>query len=493
MTQIPCNRPHRRAASGVMLWQSGGVLGESIHAVSGDDFTDTMTADSRTFASDSAIEPFPGAVGDPAAAGARLAARAAGAESRPEAWTPVFARLFRQGLVMSGAPGGPGAGGPDGSHGEQLASRLPADADSPAALAAQLRRLAPAQEAGVRVALDFSGAVPDCDALAQQLAAIGASRRSTLGLSFGLAALDSAALRALARATRPVVGARLIARIPDELMRSLAVPPASRSAGARQAAALWDATTAAAWAGAPWELVFEATTRSCCALAGGERCEAVLPLSLFEVPAESAWLSLQLDVSRLDAGASEPRAIAATLLRMADNLLDQHTWPLPAMRHDARLNRRLAIHLVGLGDWVRSRGLDPDDPRSLRALDQVVASLAASLRTASWQLARDRGPFPGLRLNDMVARLAPHLGRLPARRLLAARALRHRHLVAMSPFCCLPSEQAAPDPGRYLALLPVLRHADTVALFGARARRRLALTDYRRLLRMSWFIAGGRG
>ncbi len=426
------------------------------------------------------------------AAAERLAARAASLERHPAAWAAAFAALFRHGLVLPGAPGAGSGRRLDAPPADQLASRLGGEAHRPDALAPQLRRLAPALAIGTSVALDLPGTAPDCEAAVRQLAAATQGVQLAPWLSVGLAGLDRAALRALAAAARPYAR-RVIARVPNELMRSLAVPPAARSADARRAAALWDAATAEAWCGRPWEIVLEATTRSCCALAGAERAEAVLPLSLFEVPAESAWLSLRLDVSRLDAREVELGRCAATLLRLADNLLDQQDWPLPAMQLDARLNRRLAIHLVGLGDWASRRGLDPDDPGTLRSLDRVVASLSVALRLASWRLARSRGPFPGLRLHDMAMRLAPHLGSLPARRLLAARALRHRHLVAMSPFACLPSAPAAPEPGRYLALLPVLRHADTVALFGSRAGRRLALGDYRRLLRMSWHIAGGRG
>ena len=70
--------------------------------------------------------------------------------------------------------------------------------------------------------------------------------------------------------------------------------------------------------------------------------------------------------------------------------------------------------------------------------------------------------------------------------------LRHRHLLVLSPWVVLPVGQPRYPLPSYLHLLPVLRHADTIAMHGHERCRALPLATYRRLLQMTWAIGRNR-
>ena len=46
------------------------------------------------------------------------------------------------------------------------------------------------------------------------------------------------------------------------------------------------------------------------------------------------------------------RRLLRAVLRLADNLVDQLDWPSPELAQDALVNRRLAVHVTGIGDLV---------------------------------------------------------------------------------------------------------------------------------------------
>ena len=75
-------------------------------------------------------------------------------------------------------------------------------------------------------------------------------------------------------------------------------------------------------------------------------------------------------------------------------------------------------------------------------------------------------------MDTLIAELTPCYGRQLAGRLVRNRFLRHRHLLALSPFD-LFTQQALPADSRCLDLIPALAVADILTMAGADLRHRL--------------------
>lgn len=326
-----------------------------------------------------------------------------------------------------------------------------------------------------------------------------AARRLTLSVAAdhpGIAALLR--LRESSTLGRP----RIVIRLPDRFMQALA--GAAAGAGGGEAVQwsgdplrLWQGLTALAHREPGIRLVLGQTSRPACALAWGERSDAVLPVSQFEVRADTAWLALCLQLDQLGLcnardGWRELRRLLRAALRLADNLVDQLHWASCELAQDALVNRRVAMHVTGIGDLVDRWRLDPTAVSALRLAVRSVALLRRLMLRESNALARERGPFPGLELRELSSSLSRNFGEERARRLLRQAGLRHRHLLVLSPFSVFPERASRHPLPAYLHLLPVIRTADTIAMHGEGMARALPLPAYRRLVRTSWAIARNR-
>lgn len=223
-------------------------------------------------------------------------------------------------------------------------------------------------------------------------------------------------------------------------------------------------------------------------LHASERGQCVMPVGLFEAPAGSAWIMLELNAARL---APPPllRQQLATCLRFADNLIDVQDWPQPRLRMDALLNRRIALHLVGIGQLVADAGLDPASFSTLQQVQRWLVFVRKCFVRESRLLARNRGPFPAFGADELVASLAPRYGVADANRLVRNRSLRHRHLLALSPFAVFPDSPDVAADEHALSLLPAISCADILTMYGKDMRRRMRLGSWSRLLQMTGALA----
>ncbi len=210
---------------------------------------------------------------------------------------------------------------------------------------------------------------------------------------------------------------------------------------------------------------------SACPLLAAEPATVVIPGIQVQAPVASAWVSRRIWLP--DFVTSPGEVDEAGLLRAAVRAVESGErafvnarWPTPRMRHDAWLNRRLAIELAGIGSMVAKLRLDPAEFSTLLYTNGLIARLRDTLVRQSRRLAGKLGPVPAL---EQAGRVPP----MPDKRLsegwrrrwhqaLDSNAQRHRNLLVMCPWALFPGGRAASY--RYANLAPLLRHADACAI-----------------------------
>jgi len=126
-------------------------------------------------------------------------------------------------------------------------------------------------------------------------------------------------------------------------------------------------------------------------------------------------------------------AVAATAVRMLDNVLDTTPWPLEAQHSEAMAKRRIGLGFTGLGDALVMLGLRYDSGEARRLAARIAERLRDTAYQASVELAREKGPFP---LFDAERYLASGFAsRLPEDLRVAIRThgLRNSHLLSIAP------------------------------------------------------------
>lgn len=217
---------------------------------------------------------------------------------------------------------------------------------------------------------------------------------------------------------------------------------------------------------APAKIVVPTVVSSPCPLLAEERAYTILSSSGIQVPLNTAWIPMPVDVSKFVSGDRDIRldALEATLVACVDRGDTQHDlchWASAKIRADSRANRRLAVLIRGWGDLVRSWGTDPMDFRTLTELEDLAAFIAGALHARSRRLAVDKGHCPAIDLAGARISASGAEMQLRWQRAIADTGVRHRNLIAMSAWDVFPRGRPA-DP-RYLDLLPLLRRADCVS------------------------------
>lgn len=330
----------------------------------------------------------------------------------------------------------------------------------------QLASVAAALQRGVAVNVaitDLGGgdaAAEHLEAFCERLGGLLDAPRRGLGLCVSAAEIRLADFRRIARRAFGD-GPRYI--LPSRRQCDIDRPDADIDAA-------WAALHAAQSGPSPlWPACFVGV-RSRCPLLGGEKARVVVPDAGITAPSGSAWLPIELDVCRFAApnGGVCQGALDQALdgcIALGDRLLDRITWPDERQRDDARMNRRLAILLRGLGDLVVLRGQDPTDLGCLRSIDRLVGRIYESLWRRSRRLAEVRGPLPALAEKQPSGEWHDEAHRRDWqrrwRRALDEAQVRHRNLLVMSPYSVLPRTVCAKPA--FADLLPVLAHADALS------------------------------
>ncbi|MDH3350552.1 MAG: hypothetical protein OEM51_03315 [Gammaproteobacteria bacterium] len=259
---------------------------------------------------------------------------------------------------------------------------------------------------------------------------------------------------------------------PVHFLPGTALMPSGRTCGGSRQAHFWPQLWQASAHG-PVRAAFSTRVFPQCSLLSTEAATAIVPDMAIQVPVETAWVPMCLDISRFaaDDGSLRESAVEHALCRcveIGDALHDLTRWPTAKMRHDAWLNRRLAIIVTGIGDLVQRRRQDPKLFSSLKELCELLRWIKNVLHRQSQAMARATGKLPALDLSD------PSRG-LPCgpvrdgwharwREAVNLAAVRHRNLLVLSPWSLFPSNQ--PPDYSYTDLLPLLEFANASASCG---------------------------
>jgi hypothetical protein len=250
-----------------------------------------------------------------------------------------------------------------------------------------------------------------------------------------------------------------------------------------------------------WHLRDASALRAACASIVSSRCPllsaevatTVLPSSGVQVPAGTAWVPIYVDLARFaDAcgNINEPTLEYALHCSVdsGDVLHDLVDWPTALMRHDAWLNRRLAVVVTGLGDLALRRRLDPQKFHSLKDLDQLLHWVQQTLHSRSQQIARQSSHVPALDRNDPARSLPGGDVRddwhMRWRRAVDQGAVRHRNLLVLSPWSVFPGN--LPPDIRYADLLPLVAHGDACTFARSATLAHWNLNEFKSFHQRAW-------
>jgi ribonucleoside-diphosphate reductase alpha chain len=127
------------------------------------------------------------------------------------------------------------------------------------------------------------------------------------------------------------------------------------------------------------------------------------------------------------------RELAATAVRMLDDVLDATYWPLPEQQRESQAKRRLGLGFTGLGTALMMLRIRYGSEESVAVAAEIARELRDAAYRASVELARERGAFPLLDREKYLA--APFVQRLPQdiRDGIRAHGIRNSHLLSIAP------------------------------------------------------------
>jgi len=216
----------------------------------------------------------------------------------------------------------------------------------------------------------------------------------------------------------------------------------------------------------PVSMVLPTVVSSPCPLLAEECADTVLSPIGIQVPQNSAWIPMEVDVSQFvddhgDIRLGPLERVLNDCVDRGDSQHDSRRWSSPAVQFDSWLNRRLAVAIRGWGDLVSRRGADPGAFSTLKELEGLAEFISRTLRARSRVLAQKSGYCPALDIAGTKVLTGGGEMKLRWQRAVNDTALRHRNLTTMSVWDVFP--QRGPADLRYVDLLPLLRCANCLS------------------------------
>jgi ribonucleoside-diphosphate reductase alpha chain len=173
-----------------------------------------------------------------------------------------------------------------------------------------------------------------------------------------------------------------------------------------------------------------------------ERISATNPCGEIPLPPYGACDLGSINLARLIEHPFTPRAcldqdrlvhVAATAVRMLDDVIDVSRFPLPQQRDRALASRRIGLGVTGLADALILLGLRYGSAESLAWAAGTMRTICHTAYRTSIALAGEKGVFPAFDRDRYLA--APFILALPAdiRDAIARHGIRNSHLTAIAP------------------------------------------------------------
>jgi hypothetical protein len=243
------------------------------------------------------------------------------------------------------------------------------------------------------------------------------------------------------------------------------------------------------------QAVYGESVRSHCSLLADEKTASILPALAMPVPAESAWLPVEMYLpdfadSRGHLIMPAVRAALRACLEANESLAPQLHWSSELQRLDSTTNNRVALLLTGIGDLVAGRGMRASEIHSLRWADSIVRAVQSELLNTSREMARNNDTLPSLLQSDPsniwhnFEQQHNWSGRW--HQTLQAEGVRHRNLLVLSPYSVLP--RGSKCSADFTDLLPVLEHADAISFCNAPTFANWNVTEFSRFHRRAWAV-----
>ncbi|MCY3874845.1 MAG: ribonucleoside-diphosphate reductase, adenosylcobalamin-dependent, partial [Rhodobacteraceae bacterium] len=133
-----------------------------------------------------------------------------------------------------------------------------------------------------------------------------------------------------------------------------------------------------------------------------------------------------LDTDELD-------RLAATAVRMMDNVIDVSGFPLDAQREEALAKRRIGLGVTGLADALLMKGKRYGSNGSASLAQHWMGRIARSAYLASAELAAEKGPFPHFDRDAFLAGPMMQSMDEEVRKAVAANGIRNALLTSIAP------------------------------------------------------------
>jgi hypothetical protein len=241
--------------------------------------------------------------------------------------------------------------------------------------------------------------------------------------------------------------------------------------------------------------VYSESVRSRCPLLADEKTASILPALDVPVPADSAWLPLEIFLPDYSDGHGHLhiptlRSALHACLDINDEISSQILWPCERQQRDSETNNRIALLLTGIGDLVIERQLDPSEIRSLRWVEKIISAVQSEVWEYSAAIARRSETLPSLLQSDPsnVWQNAQQQQEWSERwqKMLQEKTVRNRNLLVLSPYSVLPRQRKIST--KFTDLLPVLAHADAISFRGLPALSSWKVRDFSSFHQRAWAV-----